>query len=258
MKTPFVLGVWSLAKREILRFLRQRDRVTGALVQPLMFWAIFGAGLNASFAPEGASEASYVAYFYPGTIAMVLLFTAIFATISVIEDRNAGFLQSVLAAPVSSSAISAGKLTGATVLALVQGTLVLALAPLAGLWPGPASIRAAIGLMAVLAWSLSALGLSIAWRMDSTQGFHAIMMGFLMPMWFLSGAFFPAAGAPAPVQWLIAINPLTYGVSCLRTILVEGPSQVSLPELLIVAGSAVAMHVLAVRTTANRNYGPGA
>ena len=128
MKT--LLAVYTLWWREQVRFFRQRSRVFGAFVQPLLFWALFGAGLQASFRPPaGGGTMSYLEYFFPGTVVLILLFTAIFSTISVIEDRREGFLQSVLVAPVSRSTLVLGKILGGTTLALVQGTLLLALGP---------------------------------------------------------------------------------------------------------------------------------
>ena len=124
-----VLALW---RREVIRFLRQRSRVTGALLQPVVFWLLLGGGLQASFQPAGAGV-SYVEYFYPGMIGLVLLFTAIFATISTVEDRRAGFLQGVLVAPVSRAAIVLGQALGSTSLAVGQGMLCLILAPLLGI-----------------------------------------------------------------------------------------------------------------------------
>src|SRR6202007_1181156 len=130
-----------LWRREIVRFVRQRSRVSGALAQPLVFWLLLGGGLNASFRPAATPAGmSYVTYFYPGMIALVLLFTAIFATISTVEDRREGFLQGVLVAPVTRSQIVLGQALGGTTLAVVQGMIFLALAPLAGIPLAAASI----------------------------------------------------------------------------------------------------------------------
>ena len=216
-----MIEVWfpvaALWRREIVRFVRQRSRITGAFAQPLVFWLLLGGGLNASFQPAGAAPGtSYVEYFYPGTIALVLLFTAIFATISTVEDRREGFLQGVLVAPVPRWAIVLGQALGGTSLAVLQGILFLLLAPLLGISLSFASVLAMILVMLVVSLSLTSLGLVIAWRMESTQGFHAIMNLILLPIWLLSGAFFPATGAPAPLRWLMILNPLTYGMAALR------------------------------------------
>jgi len=200
--------VWTLAERELVRFFRQRNRVIGALVQPIMFWVLFGTGLR----PNDLD----FAFFFPGTLAMILLFTAIFATISIIEDRREGFLQSVLVAPAPRWAMVLGKIVGGAVIALLQALVFLALGWLTlGLTSSLASVLASIVLMAVIAVALTGLGFVIAWRMDSTQGFHAIMSVFLLPMWLLSGSLFPDAPG-SWLTWLSRFNPLTYGVAGLR------------------------------------------
>ena len=177
--------------------------------------------MGRSFQVPGSSAGTgtaggYMAYFFPGTVVMILLFTAIFSTISIIEDRREGFLQSVLVAPISPMVIVLGKVLGGTVLAFGQGLIFLALSPLIGFHYTFFSLLAAMLMMFVMSFSLTALGFCIAWRMSSTQGFHAIMNLFLMPMWFLSGALFPANGAWVGLKWAIFCNPLSYGLAGLR------------------------------------------
>ena len=175
-----------------MRFFRQKNRVFGALGQPIIFWLLFGAGLR----DEAMLD---YAHFFPGTLVMILLFTAIFATISIIEDRREGFLQGVLVAPVPRWTMVLGKVLGGAAIAMLQGIVFLA-ARLAHdearlgrrhLADAAAACSPPLLLMFVISVALTALGFLIAWRMDSTQGFHAIMSVFLLPMWLLSGAFFP-------------------------------------------------------------------
>jgi ABC-2 type transport system permease protein len=147
---------------------------------------------------------------------MILLFTAIFSTISIIEDRREGFLQSVLVAPISPMVIVLGKVLGGSALAWGQGLVFLILAPVVGFRFTPLSLLLALLIMFMISFALTALGFCIAWRMSSTQGFHAIMNLFLMPMWFLSGALFPAEGAWVGLRWIIRANPLSHGLSALR------------------------------------------
>lgn len=225
------LGAWALCRREIVRFVRQRSRLVGAFLQPLVFWLLLGGGLNASFRPAGSPGGlPYVAYFFPGTVLLVVLFTAIFATISTVEDRKSGFMQGVLVAPLPRWMITLGQVAGGASLALFQALLMLLLAPLAGVPLGGSGFLLALFILALLATALTSLGLVIAWRMDSTQGFHAIMNLLLLPAWFLSGAFFPEAGAPAPIRWLMHVNPLTYGMAALRRAL-YWPNPQLLPPL---------------------------
>ena len=147
---------------------------------------------------------------------LVLLFTAIFATISIVQDRREGFLQGVLVAPVSRGSIVLGQALGGTTLALLQGVLFLCLAPVVGVKLSITSTPATVGIIALLSFGLTNLGLMIAWRMDSPQGFHAIMNLILFPIWILSGAFFPISGVPSFFEWVMKLNPLTYGVAALR------------------------------------------
>ncbi len=223
-----VLPVMTLCWREVTRFRRQRSRLVGAFVQPLLFWILLGGGLRASFQPPGSPlGTSYVEYVYPGIIGMVLLFTAIFSTISVVEDRRQGFLQGVLVAPVGRSSIVLGQALGGTVLALVQGILFLVLAPVAGISLRAVAVVAVTAVMFLVSFGLTSLGLVIAWRLDSTQGFHAIMNLILLPMWVLSGAFFPATGVPTWIEWTMRLNPLTYGMAAIRRCLYLGGQAVA-------------------------------
>ena len=210
------LAVWTLWAREIVRFYRQRSRIVGALGSPVLFWLLIGSGLGHSFTGTTSRGGGYLEYFFPGTLALIVLFTAIFSTISIIEDRQEGFLQGVLVAPVPRAAIVLGKVLGGTTLALLQAGVFLLLAPIAyGPMP-PAAVLLVLVVLLLVAFGLTGLGFLIAWRLDSTQGFHAVMNLLLVPMWMLSGALFPAAGAAGWIQVLMWVNPLTYGVSALR------------------------------------------
>jgi len=257
--TRFLLPAYALWRREIVRFVRQRSRVTGAVAQPLVFWLLLGGGLNASFQPAGSAPGtSYVEYFYPGTIALVLLFTAIFATISTVEDRREGFLQGVLVAPVARWHIVLGQALGGTTLAVFQGSIFLLMAPLVGIRLSFLAVLATVAVMIIVSIALTSLGLIIAWRMESTQGFHAIMNLILIPIWLLSGAFFPATGAPAPLRWLMAVNPLTYGMAALRHCLylghpvLTGAVPALAPSLLISVAFGLVAFAAAARSAAAR------
>lgn len=248
MKRSVTAPVRALWWREIIRFVRQRSRLVGAFAQPLLFWVLLGGGFSASFRPPGTpSSLGALQYFYPGIIGLVLLFTAIFSTIAVVEDRKSGFLQGVLVAPVPRSSIVLGQVLGGTTLAVLQGVLFLALAPLAGITLTVPVVLASLVVQAMVAFALTSLGLIIAWRMESTQGFHAIMNVILMPIWLLSGAFFPAAGAPGWLGWIMRLNPLTYGMAALRRCLyLATPEAVGLvPSLLPSLGVTLAFGLAA-------------
>jgi ABC-2 type transport system permease protein len=220
----FLLAVGTLWQREVVRFYRQPSRVVGALAPPVLFWVLIGSGLGPSFhAPGAGAGTSYLAYFFPGIVILILLFTAIFSEISIIEDRREGFLQAVLVSPVPRSAVLLGKVLGGTTLALLQVALLLLLAPVAGIaLPAAPGMLLLAAVLFLLAFALTALAAAIAWWLDSTQGFHAIMNLFLIPMWLLAGTLFPVAGTPGWLGTLMRVNPLTYGVAALRRAITPG------------------------------------
>jgi ABC-2 type transport system permease protein len=209
--------VYTLTARELQRFTRQRSRVLGALGTPVVFWLLMGSGLGRSFSSGLVTPGgSFLEYFFPGTFALVILFTAIFSSISLIEDRHEGFLQGVLVAPAPRRAIVLGKILGSTLLATGQALLFLALAPLAGVPLAWSQIPVLVVVTVLVSFALGGLGFAAAWKIDSVQGFHAIMNLLLIPMWILSGALFPADGASSWLAWLLKLNPLTYGVAAIR------------------------------------------
>ncbi len=213
----------SLWWREVVRFYRQRTRVVGVIASPLLFWVVIGSGFGTSFRASGAASGQhYLEYFFPGALIMIVLFTAIFTMMSVIEDRKEGFLLSVLVAPVSRSVIVLGKVFGGATLATMQGLIFLLLAPALNVSFSLPSFGLTVLVIFLVAFSLTALGFIIAWPMDSTQAFHAIINLFLIPLWLLSGSLFPLSGASPWLRVLMRINPLTYGTEALRSLLFAG------------------------------------
>jgi len=245
-----------LWRRDLLRFFRQPSRLVGALGQPLIFWLVIGSGMAATFRMPG-SPVGYLQYFYPGVVLMVVLFAAIFTTLSVIEDRHAGFLQAVLAGPASRGAVAAGKVLGSASVALSQAALFLLLAPVAGFpalsidWP---LLFAALALAAV---GLAALGFAVAWLVDNVQGYHAIQMTLLVPLWIVSGAMFPASPEHPAFGLLMRADPVAYAVSAVRRAL-GGPAApgtlpgTALRDLAVLAAFAAAALLLAVAAAHRR------
>jgi len=250
-KTHLWLPALALWKREVVRFVRQKNRIIGALATPLVFWLLIGSGVGPGFRLPGLPEnMTYLAYFFPGTVVLILLFTAIFSTISVIEDRREGFLQGVLVAPVAPEAIVLGKFLGGMTLAAGQGLLFCLAAPLAGLPLDAAVLARLVPALLVVSFGLVGLGFLIAWPLDSTQGFHAIMNVFLMPLWLLSGALFPTA-ADSWMRFAVAVNPVAYGTAAVRRAFYgDAVSFGLLPSyatsLAVSAGFAVLMFLLSV------------
>jgi daunorubicin resistance ABC transporter membrane protein len=246
-----------LARRDLVRFFRQPSRLVGALGQPVIFWLVIGSGFAGTFRIPGA-EVPYLAYFYPGVVLLVVLFASIFTTASVIEDRHRGFLQSVQAAPGSRAALVVGKSLGSAAVALTQAALFLALAPAAGFrlsdvdWP---LLAAALGLSAL---ALAALGFAVAWGLDHVQGYHAIQMTVLVPLWVLSGAMFPPPEGHPAVAAALRLDPLAHAVSAVRRALagpgapgvLPGSAAGDLALCALFAASALALALLASRRPA--------
>src|SRR5271163_121033 len=226
-----LLPAFTLWWREIVRFYRQKSRVVGVLASPLVFWLVIGSGFGTSFRSGGGQgQQNYLDYFYPGALIMIVLFTSIFAMMSLIEDRKEGFLLSVMVAPVPRSAIVLGKVLGGTTLSAIQGLIFLAFAPLVGVRMGIVDFLLVTLVVFLVSFALTALGFAIAWRMDSSQAFHAIINLFLIPLWLLSGAMFPLSGASGWLAFIMRANPLTYGVEALRGLLYPAsPTLTSLP-----------------------------
>jgi ABC-2 type transport system permease protein len=218
-----MLPSFTLWWREIVRFYRQPTRVVGVLASPLVFWLVIGSGFGTSFRSGGGpGQQHYLDYFYPGALIMIVLFTSIFTMMSVIEDRKEGFLLSVLVAPVPRTAIVLGKVMGGTTLAAVQGMIFLIFAPFAGVHVELVQVLLVGVVVFLVSFSLTALGFAIAWPMDSSQAFHGIVNLFLIPLWLVSGALFPLAGASGWIRIIMRLNPLTYGVEALRSLLYPG------------------------------------
>jgi ABC-2 type transport system permease protein len=211
-----ILSIYSLWLREIVRFYRQPSRIVGALGSPLIFWVLIGSGIGTSFLdPTGRAE-NYLQYFFPGTLFLIVLFTSVFSTISIIEDRREGFLQAVLVAPVPRLSIVLGKVLGGATLAFMQAVLFLLAVPFLGLSLSPVQLLLTCLILFIAALGLTSLGFMLAWRMNSVQGFHAVMNLFLIPLWLLSGALFPAEGASPWLHFIMQLNPLSYELALLR------------------------------------------
>lgn len=256
------LPALTLARREIVRFVRQRSRVISALGSPIVFWVLIGLGLGRSFSPPGSTQdVNYLEYFFPGTLVLIVLFSSVFSNISVIEDRREGFLQGVLVSPAGRTSIVLGKILGGTILAWGQAlifcvylftpwsTIPISFLEIAELWV----------VLFIIAFTLAGLGFIVAWPMDSTQGFHAIMNLVLIPMWLLSGALFPPSGAPVWLQWIIKLNPLTYCVLAVQSVLYDDVAAVTggspppawevMPAILALAVGVFIISILVARRT---------
>jgi ABC-2 type transport system permease protein len=206
--------------REVKLFARERGRIVGMIGQPLMYLLIVGQGIASGLTLNRSDGAGvgYMLFLYPGILGMSVLFTSIFSAISIIWDREFGFLKEVLVAPAPRWAVAAGKVLGGASVATMQSAILLLLAPLAGVWPTPWMVVRLLLLCFLISCAMTSLGVAIAARMRSMQGFQMIMNFLVMPLYFLSGAMFPVSSAPAWMKGLMTIDPLTYGVDALRNV----------------------------------------
>lgn len=226
-------GIYMIWWRDLIRFWRDRVRVLGALVQPLIFLVLLGTGLSSALRGVGGGFGGgldYQVFMYPGIIGMAVLFSSIFSGMSIIWDREFGFLKEVLVAPIDRSAVAIGKILGGATQAMFQGVILLVLAPFFGVKLTPLVVVEVIGLIFCIAFALSGVGVAIASRMRSMMGFQFVLNFLVQPAFFLSGAMFPVTGLPGWMTALTRLDPLTYGVDPIRRI-VLGATGVPAPVL---------------------------
>src|SRR3989442_13034087 len=241
-------AIYIIWYRDLLRYWRDCCRLVASLAQPLLFLVVFGAGLSSSLGRGTvfgtAGGFSYIQFMYPGIIGMAILFTAIFGAMSIVWDREFGFLKEVLVAPIDRSSVAIGKALGGTTQAMIQGLILLVLAPFVGVKLNLLTILEMIPLAAVLAFGLSAFGVMLASMMKSLQGFQVVMNFLMMPMFFLSGALFPLTGLPGWMTVLTRLDPASYGIDPLRRVVL---SNSGVPSAVIDRlGLTIGDHVLAI------------
>jgi ABC-2 type transport system permease protein len=210
-------GTWVVAYRELLRFVNERSRIVSSLAFPLLFLVIFGAGFGKVIGAL-APGVDFIKFMYPGIVAQSVLTSSLFAGVSVVWDREYGFLREILVAPIGRSGIVLGKAIGATVTALLQVAVMLVLAPILGVSLSPAIILGLIPIVVILSLGLSGLGILIASFMTSQQGFQLVIQLLIFPLIFLAGVFFPVNNVPNWLEVISKLNPLTYGVDAVRQV----------------------------------------
>lgn len=211
----FLRSVWVIAYRELLRFLQDRPRMISSFSMPIVFLVVFGAGFG-RLVGQMMPGVDYIQFMYPGILAMPVLMTSIMSGISIVWDREFGFLREVLVSPLNRSGVLTGKAVGAAIIAIIQGSIMLAVAPILGVPVRSATVLALVPLLLILSFFLSALGLLIGARMRSQQGFQLLMQLVIFPMLFLSGIFFPVSQVSRWLEVLSKLNPVTYGIDAIR------------------------------------------
>jgi len=203
----FFLPAITLWQRELVRFWRQKSRLLGVVLSPLLIWLLIGYG------------SASLDKFFSGALVLTVMFSAIFSTITIIEDRREGFLLSMMVSPALRTSLVLGKIAGSATLGWIQGLIFLCFAPMAGVPVSAIDVLAVVAVSFLISFTLTGLGFVIAWKMETTAGFHAIMNLLLLPMWMVSGSLFPVATAQGFVKWLMWVNPLTYSISLLNSTL---------------------------------------
>lgn len=241
-----ILGIYILWKREIIRFFRSKSRVLGSLGMPFFFLAILGTGLNNAFALPTSGD--YLQFITPGILGMVLMFGSMFSGIIVLMDRQFGFLKETLVAPISRLSIVLGKALGGATTAMVQGVIITGVAVLLGADIQLVNVFLLLAFMLLISLMFVSLGIAVASLMEDMHGFQLIMNFLIMPLFFLSGALFPLSSAPEILRAASLLDPLTYGVSGLRYLLIgysDIPFAVSFTVVAVFTAAfiAIAMHL---------------
>jgi ABC-2 type transport system permease protein len=233
--------IYTIWLREAKAFIRERSRIIGMIGQPLLYLLIVGQGIASGLSLKGASDSvGYLQFMYPGILGMSVLFTSIFSGISIIWDREFGFLKEVLVAPVPRWAVATGKILGGATVAMAQSVILIALAPFIGVGLSVVVVLQLLVICFLISVAITGVGVFIAAGMRSMQGFQMVMNFLVMPLYFLSGAMFPVSSAPGWMKALMTIDPLTYGVDALRIIVLSAtaPSGGAPEETLIESARA--------------------
>jgi ABC-2 type transport system permease protein len=210
-------SIWVIAYRELVRFVQDRPRMISSFSMPIIFLLIFGAGFGRLIG-QMMPGVDYIQFMYPGILALTVLMTSVMSGVSIVWDREFGFLKEVLVSPLSRSGVLAGKAVGAATIAIIQGAIMLVLAPIVNVPINLGTVLALLPLLLILSLSLSGLGLLIGARMRSQQGFQIVMQLVIFPMMFLSGIFFPVSGVATWLAVLSKLNPVTYGIDAIRQV----------------------------------------
>jgi len=211
-------GVYTIWYRDILRFWHDKMRMVGSVILPLLFLFVFGSGLSIRTGSLGPGI-DFAQFMFPGIIGMTVLMSSFMAGVSVVWDREFGFLKEVLVAPISRASVAVGKTLGAATVAMLQGIIILLFAPLIGVSLSVWTVLAVLPLMLLLSASMGSMGILLATRIRSMEAFQAVMQMLMFPMIFLSGVFFPLQGIPVWMDILVKINPATYGIAPIRQVM---------------------------------------
>ena len=210
-------AVYIIWLRELKKFVRDRSRLVSSIAQPLIWLLLIGTGFGATFGKVG--DLQYIQFMFPGILVMTLLFSSMFSAISIIWDREFGFLKEMLVAPISRTSIAIGKSVGGASRSTIQGLIILVFSPLIGINITLGKFLMVVPLMFFISFTISGIGIIIAARTESFEGFNLIINFIIMPMFLLSGAIFPISNLPSWLSVVVNINPLSYGVDIMRWVM---------------------------------------
>lgn len=218
-------GIYTVWLRDIKRYYRDKPRIIGSFAQPILFLFVLGTGIANSFSVFGGGGGEdFLNFIFPGIIGMTVLFTSFFSAMSIVWDREFGFLREILVAPISRTSIVIGKLLGGSTIAIFQGSIIMIFSPLLKVPITFIMVLKVLGVMFLLAMTISTMGIILASVIKSMQAFQVITNFLLMPMFFLSGALFPLNNTIRWMNIVSKINPLSYGIDAMRSVMLNDPA----------------------------------
>lgn len=249
--------IYVICQREFIKFFREKSRLLGTLARPVLWLFVVGNGMNALIRPQVGF--SYLQFIFPGMIGMTILFASIFSSISIVWDREFGFMKEMLVAPISRLSIVIGKAVSGTAISVAQALIILLLIPFLGITISFAQFVEVTVVATLVSFCITSLGILIAARLTSFDGFNIIMNFLVMPMFFLSGAMYPVTAMPAVLRQLTHINPLTYGIDAFKHVLLTeapppmGPELPLALDITVVVALAVVMLTFAALSFGRKN-----
>jgi ABC-2 type transport system permease protein len=242
-----VRPIYVICMREFTKFFREKSRLLGTIARPLLWLFVVGNGMSALIRPHAGY--SYLQFIFPGMIGMTILFASIFSSISIVWDREFGFMKEMLVAPISRLSIVVGKAISGTAISVAQAVIILVLIPFLGISLSVGQFGGVVVIAVLLSFCITSIGILIAARLTSFDGFNIIMNFLVMPMFFLSGAMYPVSSMPRMLRQLTHVNPLTYGIDAFKHVLLRSATPPLGPEFSLYLDVLVVIAVSAVMLT---------
>ncbi len=239
--------LYVICMREFMKFFREKSRLLGTLARPVLWLFVVGNGMSSLIRPHVGF--SYLQFIFPGMIGMTILFSSIFSSISIVWDREFGFMKEMLVAPISRTSIVVGKALSGTLISVAQAVIIMILIPFLGIHVTVLQFIEIVAAALLASFCITSLGILIAARLTSFDGFNIIMNFLVMPMLFLSGAMYPVTAMPPALRHLTLVNPLTYGIDSFKHVLLRDATPPLGPEFPLVLDLGIVTAVAAVMLT---------